>query len=237
MPSSISGLNFVDLCCLERVVMCFWRDYQKLLSSWFDLPIRVHYSFQTFENLGSCTFGAPAHVKIDRLSLKYKITWFLFVQQHLFAFLSLITFICFCVLEREVSFDGKIVKNSKVSKLYFAPPVCKESWQTRWSQTGVMEVCVIVCRCVFVFMIILLQNAYLPFFFVANLQICDVGVSVVYLYLWSAPSKGRSDARTLDSLASSWRDSCWCFTTPDKTRRNTNTNSNRNTNALEILDS
>ena len=98
MPSSISGLNFVDLCCLERVVMCFWRDYQKLLSSWFDLPIRVHYSFQTFENLGSCTFGAPAHVKIDRLSLKYKITWFLFVQQHLFAFLSLITFICFACL-------------------------------------------------------------------------------------------------------------------------------------------
>ena len=144
MPSSISGLNFVDLCCLERVVMCFWRDYQKLLSSWFDLPIRVHYSFQTFENLGSCTFGAPAHVKIDRLSLKYKITWFLFVQQHLFAFLSLITFICFCVLEREVSFDGKIVKNSKVSKLYFSPPVCKESLQTLWSQTGVMEVLLFV---------------------------------------------------------------------------------------------
>ena len=144
MPSSISGLNFVDLCCLERVVMCFWRDYQKLLSSWFDLPIRVHYSFQTFENLGSCTFGAPAHVKIDRLSLKYKITWFLFVQQHLFAFLSLITFICFCVLEREVSFDGKIVSDSKVSKLYFSPPVCKESWQTRWSQTGVMEVLLFV---------------------------------------------------------------------------------------------
>ena len=236
MPSSISGLNFVDLCCLERVVMCFWRDYQKLLSSWFDLPIRVHYSFQTFENLGSCTFGAPAHVKIDRLSLKYKITWFLFVQQHLFAFLSLITFICFCVLEREVSFDGKIVKNSKVSKLYFSPPVCKESLQTLWSQTGVMEVLLFVDVYLYLWSFFL-QNANLCFFFVANLQICDVGVSVVYLYLWSAPSKGRSDARTLDSLASSWRDSCWCFTTPDKTRRNTNTNSNRNTNALGIMDS
>ena len=144
--------------------MCFWRDYQKLLSSWFDLPIRVHYSFQTFENLGSCTFGAPAHVKIDRLSLKYKITWFLFVQQHLFAFLSLITFICFCVLEREVSFDGKIVKNSKVSKLYFSPPVCKESLQTLWSQTGVMEVLLFVDVYLYLWSFFL-QNANLCFFF------------------------------------------------------------------------
>ena len=147
MPSSISGLNFVDLCCLERVVMCFWRDYQKLLSSWFDLPIRVHYSFQTFENLGSCTFGAPAHVKIDRLSLKYKITWFLFVQQHLFAFLSLITFICFCVLEREVSFDGKIMKNSKVI-VFFPSSFLANPMVANWCYGSL-----IVCRCVFVFMI------------------------------------------------------------------------------------